>query len=122
MKRKYLLLLDAAPVDGGNTPTATPAPASAPPPAAAVVMAGTKTEDQIRVEGELQQLRDDLTATKNRLATTEQERKEREVSICELQDKLEATKKEKRALEDAIKASAKKPKTGGWMPLIGSED
>lgn len=116
------LRLNHAPAEsngpGGNQPitaaahnatltgsSASVAPAN--PTTAAVVMAGTKTEDQIRVEGELQTTKAELETVRSKLTTTETERKDRELTICELQDKLHALQKEKRTLEDVIGAKRK---------------
>jgi hypothetical protein len=56
---KFLLSPDPAegtpPVDPPNPPVANPAP----PPAATTVVTGTKNENEVRMEGELQQLRDE---------------------------------------------------------------
>lgn len=70
-------------------------------------MAGAKSEDMIRVEGELQSARAEIESLRGKVTTTEAEKKDREVSICELQDKLAALRKEKQELENAIGAKRK---------------
>lgn len=127
MKRNQLppwLCLNQNPSEGGGAtpapaPAPTPAPSPAPNPTATeVVLAGGKTEDMIRIEGELQSARAEIETLRGKVTTTEAERKDREVTICELQDKLEGLKREKRQLEDAIGA-----KRGFKLPtlLIGEE-
>lgn len=97
MKR---ILFSAAPADGGGTvPQTTPNPTAptdptnpaggapvntappAAPPAAAAVLNGEHSE-------RMAQLEEQLTAANARMVKTEEEKKQREVKIAELEDQL----------------------------------
>lgn len=69
-------------------------------PAAQIVVTGTKTEAEIK-------LTEELESTKGRLATTEAEKKAREIEVNELQDRL-------RTLTEAKPKPAAKEKFS-WM-------
>jgi hypothetical protein len=60
---------------------AAPGNGNPPPPAAAVVLAGTKTEAEIKLET-------DLADERNRHGRTAEDKKQREIKISELEDEL----------------------------------
>ena len=71
------------PPDTGGTPRGTPPEASN--PATRIVVTGTKSEREIDLEAQLKAERDTH-------AITAREKKERELKIAELEDKLNAAK------------------------------
>jgi len=87
-------------------PSAPPDPATvetlpAPPPAARIVVEGQRSEREINLETELQ-------AERDRHAVTASEKKEREIKISFLQDKLDQIQRPDPAA----------PKKAPWFPTI----
>lgn len=94
------ILLDDAPTDGGfpQTPDQKTQTQNAPaaPPAAATVLSGT-------IDERLVNLQEQLDAARREVASTAQQKKDRELTIAQLQDQLRAaTKPEPRETRGAL--------------------
>lgn len=84
------ILHDDAPTDGGSPQTPDPKPqiqnAPAAPPAAATVLTGT-------IDERLVNLQERLDAARREVANTAQQKKDRELTIAQLQDQLRSFSK-----------------------------